>query len=216
MLVLPPEMQKPRAMKRILRLVVTSTVIAAWAAPARADDVATVCRKLQAAAAGVTSFVVQIQAAGTAGVSGNLTFVRPMRMKSELGIGLLSVESYLIDGTAYVHDANGWQKTKIDARQAPQQSANIADSMKPADVTLLPDRQEGGSDAGVFALETTAPAAAGPASERAPVRTVCSYDKSTYLLKSCANGVITMTYTRYNDAANSVVLPPEAKTAAAQ
>jgi hypothetical protein len=205
-------------MKRIFGLVATSAVWAAWAAPAQADDVAAVCRKLATAAAGVTSFVVQLEAAGTTGVSGTLTFVRPMKVKSELGVGGLSIESYLVNGTQYVHGADGWQKMKMDA-QLPQQSANLAEGLKPSNVTLLPDRQENGTEVGAFAVDTPLPQSPNFEPPRAdlaaspPQHVECTYDKSTYRLSVCSNDVMTMTYTHYNDPANTVVLPPEAKAA---
>jgi hypothetical protein len=213
MLVLPPEMQKRTAMKQIFGVAAAFAVVAAWAAPARADDVATICRKLGTAAAGVTSFVVQLAAAGTRGISGTLTFVRPMKVKSDLGVGGLSIESYLIDGIEYVHGADGWQKMSMNAAQSPQQSANIAEGLKPSNVTLLPDREQDGMDVGAFAVDTPLPEGADAASAPASQHVECTYDKSTYRLSACSSSGMTMTYTRYNDPANTVVLPPEARSA---
>jgi hypothetical protein len=214
-----PEMQKRRAMGKIFRLVVMTAAVMAWAAPARADDdVATICRELATAAAGVNSFVMQLDNMGTTGVKGSLTFVRPMKIKSVLSIGGQSIESYLIDGVAYVRGGTGWQKTKIDPGQTPQLSVNLADSLKPANVTLMPDRQENGTSVGVFAVNTPQPAAGGPTppagtappAPAAPMHTVCTYDKASYRLKTCTNSFMKMTYTRYDDPENIVSLPPEA------
>jgi hypothetical protein len=155
---------------------------------------------------------VQLDNMGTTGVKGSLTFVRPMKIKSVLSIGGQSIESYLIDGVAYVRGGTGWQKTKIDPGQSPQLSVNLADSLKPANVTLMPDRQENGMSVGVFAVDTPQPAAGGPTTPApaAPMHTVCTYDKGSYRLKTCTNSYMKMTYTRYDDPENIVSLPPEA------
>ncbi len=182
---------------------------------ARADDAETILlsAKLSSAAAGVSSFVVLMHLAGTTGVGGTMTFVRPMRVKTEFSVGAVKMESYLVDGKAYVHaPGGGWQVTSIDAVHADRQSVNIADSLKPAAVKLLPDRVEDGQQVGVVQIDPNV-AAAGPVAREMSQNLVCSYDKVSYRLKSCANQYMTMTYVKYNDPANVVVLPAEAQHA---
>ena len=218
MTVLVPEMQNGPPMSKRMRFVglACCMVLAALQvspALARADDPRALTTKLVAAAAGVNSFVVQMKVTGATGVSGSLTFVRPMRIKSEFTGDATSVETYFVDGTVYTHLPGGWQKTKIDGAHAPPQSVNIAEGLTAATVTVLPDRTEDGASVGLIEVETSVAPAGGLTAQAAGSRMVCSYDKTSYLLRVCTNGIMTMTYTKYNDPTNVVELPPEARSA---
>lgn len=187
---------------------------AAAPAPAGADDPQALTAKLVAAAAGVNSFVIHMQVTGAAGVSGSLTFVRPMRIKSEFTGDATSVETYFIDGTVYTHLPGGWEKMKIDSAHTSAQSVNIADGLASSVVTVLPDRTEDGASVGVIEVENPVAPAGGLTAQAAGSRMVCSYDKTSYRLRVCTNSIMTMTYAKYNDPANVVELPPEAKRSA--
>jgi hypothetical protein len=189
-------------------------VSSALAVPARADDPSTLTEKLGTAAAGVKSFVVEMRVTGTTGVNGTLTFVRPLNIKSDFSMGQMQIETYMVDGMVYMRaPAGGWQKMRIDAAASPALSANIADSLKASKVTVLPDRQEDGATVGVIAVDAKLPVVAGTLGQSGPQQIVCSYDKTSYLIRVCTSSLMTMTYTKYNDPANTVVLPPGAKDA---
>jgi hypothetical protein len=191
------------------------TALGAAAAPTGADDVAAITANLAAAAASINSFVLEMQVTGTTGVGGSMTFVRPMRMKSEFVIGAMAVQTYFVDDVFYMHlPSNGWQKTTLEASHLPPVSMNLADSLSRAKVTVLSDRQENGATVGVIRVDTQIPNSVGtPMMPSGPQHIVCSYDKQSFRLRICTNDIMTMTYTRYNDPRNSVVLPPDAKNA---
>jgi len=209
-------------MKPAIRVFSGLALAIALAGTARADDSALVTAKICSAAASVSSFVMQMSVTGTTGVSSRMTFVRPLRMKNVITFGTMSTESYLVDGIVYIHSPLiGWQKMSVGEAKAAAQSMNIADALKSAKVSYLPDRQEDGTDVGVFQVESQLPGMGGtllanrPASTAAPATQTmtCSFDKSTYRMRSCANSMMTMTYSNYNDPANVVELPAEAKNA---
>ncbi len=210
------EMQKPAQMRSFFRFVaVIATAVSAAVPAGAADDLGAVTASVASAAEAVQSFVVKTEVVGTTGVRGTITFVRPKRMKFAYSIGQMSIETYLVDGVVYIHAPQaGWRKMTLDSLQEQQQSVNIGDTIKSAKVTLLPDRQENGATMGAMQVETTLPTAAGPIAQSAGAQPlVCTYDKATYRISVCANNVVTMTYSNYNDPANIVVLPPEAKSA---
>jgi hypothetical protein len=196
-----------------LCLCVAAIGFAALTLPARADDLATVQAKMSAAAAGVTSFVVTLRVIGDSAASGSVTFVRPMNVKSEFASGQMSMEAYLVDGMVYVHlPEGGWQKSKAETAGPAEQYLNLAAGGS-ASAVLLPDREEDGATVGVFQMQAVLPGPLGPFGQPASQPIACSYDKTTYLIRSCRSASITLTYMKYNDPANTVVLPAAAKSA---
>jgi hypothetical protein len=181
-----------------------------WPSPVRADDdAATVAARLAAAAAGVRSFVVQLGTASRPNVT-TLTFVRPMQVKFTSTVDAGAGDGYLIDGMMYfTASAGGWSRTPLVAAHVPAESLDVGDLLRAAQIVLLPDR--GDPDGAVGMVRIVPKSTDAPGS--APVPTVCSYDKTTYLLASCVSGGVTTTYTKYNDPSNAVVLPREAKRA---
>jgi hypothetical protein len=192
------------------------------AGTARADDSSALTAKIASAASRLSSFVIRTSVLGTTGVSTRMTFVRPLRMKSLTTFGNLTIETYLVDGTVYMHSPMiGWRKMSVTQAKASAQSMNIADTLKSQKVTYLPDRQEDGVVVGAFQIESKLPAmnstlpAAGPPAATAPATqmTTCTFDKSTYRMQTCTNSLMTMTYSNFNDPANVVELPADAKDA---
>ena len=182
--------------------------------PAYADDAATIKAKIATAAAFVRSYVVLMQFTGTTGAGGTITIVRPGLLKSEMNVGHMTVETYLIGNTVYFNSpVAGWQKTTFDLQHLPQQALDIAAMIKKSQTTLLPDRQENGMTVGVINIETAVPATAAPIYQQGAANLICSYNKTSFLMQTCTNGLLTMQYTKYNDAANAVVLPDAAKHA---
>jgi hypothetical protein len=217
--------QEQARMASARRWIWAFAVTCALTGTARADDIPAVTAKLCAAAAEISSFVMQAQMKGTTGVTMRVTYVRPARLKTEMTMGTMSVQSYIVDGTAYVHTPMGWQKTTLDDAKSAVASMNLADLLKSTKVTYLPDRREDGLLVGVMQVAVPsplfgrpAPAAsnAGPAAPTpaaTPQVTTCSFDRTTYRMRNCSNDFMTMTYSNYNDPANIVDLPAEAKSA---
>ncbi len=218
-------MQNGASMRAIIGLA-AAAAFGISSAPARADDAAALAALFSAAADQVTSFVVEMRVNGTTGVGGSTTFVRPMRMKSEFAVGEIVVQTFLVDGVLYVHSpVAGWQKAPLDGTRLAQQSPNVADKLKQAKITPLSDRVENGITVGVVRMElpipmlgsglpgAKAPGTVAPNADPAG-QLLCTYDKATYRMRECSSAALTLTYTRYNDPANAVVLPPEAKAAA--
>jgi hypothetical protein len=73
-------------------------------------------------------------------------------------------------------------------------------------VTVLADRREGRAQVGAFSYVSAPPNAFVPANAQI---TICTYDKKTYLLKTCksatARSYFITTYGRWNDPQNIVV-----------
>jgi hypothetical protein len=203
---------------------VRAALVLALALPAAAaaDDRVAVTAKIAAAATGISSFVVDSTVNGTTGVTSQTTFVRPKMVKSVTTLGTMTVESYIVDDTVYVHWAiMGWQKMSLGQAQSSPAALNIAENIKSSKVKYLPDRQEDGTTVGAYTIEVPQPLAAstlpapGTASPApaAALTLTCTYDKSTYLARTCANDMMTLKYSKYNDPGNVVDLPPEAKNA---
>lgn len=209
-------------MTLFVRIVGILALSVAVSGPAAADESPALTAKICAAAAKITSFVGVSSVPGTTGVTSETTFVRPQKMKSVTTIGTLTVEAYLVDDTMYLHTPQvGWQKMALSQVSNSPLAIDIADRMKSSKVNYLPDRQEGGTTVGVYEVATplpstdsTLPAPGATAAPAAPQQTLtCTYDKTTYLTRTCGNAMMTITYTKYNDPANVVDLPPEAKNA---
>ncbi|MBD5654740.1 MAG: hypothetical protein IAI50_06115 [Candidatus Eremiobacteraeota bacterium] len=215
-------------MKIAIGLVAGLAITIGSAAAACADDLPDVTAKICSAAATVSSFVIRMSIAGTTGVDSQMTFVRPQRIKSVVTFGTISTETYIVDGTAYVHSPLlGWKKMSLDRVKTSAQAMDIASALKSTKVDYLPDRQENGTTVGVFEVASplagmTAAAPSTPAASTSATATTaasdvqpmtCMFDKSTYRVQGCANNMLTLTYTNYNDPANVVDLPADAKDA---
>ena len=209
-------------MKTASRFLAGFALATALAGTASADDLPAVTAQIRSASAALSSFVIEMSIAGTTGVSSRITYVRPQRMKDVVTLGTMSVESYFIDGTVYIHTPmNGWQKISADSAHTAAQSMNIADALKSAKVRYLPDRRENGVTVGVFQVDSKLPSMTSTlpgihpanAPTAAPQTTTCTFDKATHLLRTCSSSLVTMTYSNFNDPANVVELPPEAKNA---
>ena len=65
--------------------------------------------------------------------------------------------------------------------------------------TCCRTRRAGGKTWGQFATTS-----AGPQKDQ---RLVCTYDKKTYRINDCSNEGLTLTFSRYDDPANTVTIP---------
>jgi hypothetical protein len=169
-------------------------LLASLAAPARADDLATVRVKVAGAMQSAKSFVVTTTAA--TGFSVTMTFAAPDRYHSALAYGGGTRDVVLAGPVAYV-SADGGPYRKTDA--PPELIAAQAHFREVPVDQVLPDKSAGGKTWGQFATTS-----AGPQKDQ---RLICTYDKKTYRIGDCSNEGLTLTFSRYDDPANVVSIP---------
>ena len=169
--------------------------------------------KLAAAMSKVTSFRVQLSSA--AGVAGTFTFVflPQKRTKAVIAMGSNLNEMVSADGRTYVRMNGGdWQliATPPGGGFAELALKSVGD---PTKIQVLPDRVENGTTVGAFDATVPAPPGA-PAGIVLPPLS-CTYDKTTYLPRSCTFQTTTQTFEGWNDPANVVDVPVIASPAPA-
>jgi hypothetical protein len=149
-----------------------------------------------------------------------MTMVLPNQFKMETATGPTNVSTYSVgDGFTYMHmSPTSWLKMATPAAQVAAMTAQMTAMAKsnPSTVRVLPDRVEDGVTVGVYQSTGQIPATPMMAQSAPKETTVtCSYDKQTYLTKKCSDsaGQYLLTFSHYNDPANVIVLPPEAKSA---
>jgi hypothetical protein len=181
-------------MSRRLSSLALAAVLTGSALPAGAQDLATVRARVQGAMQGAKSFVVATSA--TTGFTVTMTFVAPDRYHSALVYGGTSRDVVLVGPVAYV-SADRKTYRKVDA--PPDVIAAQAQLRAVPVDEVLPDKMAGGVAYGQFATTS-----AGPQKDQ---RLICSYDKKTYRLTECSNEGLMLTFSRYDDPANVVVIP---------
>jgi hypothetical protein len=170
--------------------------LAAGAVPARADDdVVAVRAKIAAAMTAAKSFVVTTSAA--TGMTGSMTFVAPNLYHSALVFNRARRDVVLVGSTAYISDNDGQTYRKVGA--PPEVVAAQAELRAIPVDRLLPDKITAGKTWGQFATSSGGPEKDQPLT--------CSYDKTTYRIGQCSNPGLMMSFTRYDDPNNVVLVP---------
>jgi hypothetical protein len=175
-----------------------AALLAATAAPALADDVATVRTKIAAAMTAAKSFVVTTSAA--TGMTGSMTFVAPNLYHSAIVFNRTRRDVVLVGPTAYISDDDGQTYRKVDA--PPEVVAAQAELRAIPVDRLLPDKTAAGRTWGQFATSS-----GGPQKDQ---QLTCSYDKTSYRIAQCSNSGLMMSFTRYDDPNNVVTVPTAA------
>jgi len=210
-------------------LLVTALFLAAQ--PARADDVADLNAKLDAAAQSVTSMRMTMSSP-TGGVTETMTIANG-NAKVTLG----AIEVVVMGKTQWVRTGGGpWKASFVDLEQVRTMTApfRAASAASRTNLELLPDRIENGVAVGVF--RQVLPALNLPQMPKGfggPSTMTCSYDKLTYHPLSCTiqraaptdlpsdyptlliaviTAPVTMTYDRWNDPSLVVEAPDGAPT----
>ncbi len=206
-------------MKITIGMSVVIAVLLGGSFPARADDTAT-RQALKAASATIHSVVVELEMSPPGAALANMPksiymqmiMAAPDRAKMTLIAGSLRLETYQVDGIVYLHSQPGdsWRKVKYDAMHPPTQVLDLVRAAKNEQIAILPDSKEEGVTVGVVQISVQLPVPAGTASIGPPVTLTCNYDKGTYHFRSCANAMMSMTFTKYNDPSNTFELPAEA------
>lgn len=186
---------RPRhASPALIALLAGAAQLAAAAAPAAADDLATVNAKVGAAMHAAKSFVLTT---ATGGFSGAMTYVAPDRYRTSLAYNGTTYDVVVIGKDGYV-SANGSPYRKVDAPpEFLQTQVQLRDV--PVDA-VLPDTTVNGTVYGQFATTS-----AGPQHDQ---HLTCTYDKKTYRIARCANESLTIGFAKYDDPANAVAAPP--------
>ncbi len=200
-------------MRRFSAMIALAGVLAAAPAAAQEDRAslltaaglpAPVAEKIGAAMANVTSYRVRVTLTGSSGMDNTLT-VRPAQKRSkvvESSWGIVT-EMIFADGRGYrrVNDGD-WHVLDLPPRApgAPSPAKAFLDMTK---ITPLPDRVENGVTVGAYQMEMRFPAITPTES----VAFTCTYDKTTYLPRACANNTSTQTFEGWNDPANIIDIP---------
>jgi len=172
-----------------------ASLLAATAVPARADDVDTVRSKVAAAMTAAKSFVVTTSAA--TGMTGSMTFVAPNLYHSAVVYNRTRRDVILVGSTGFVSDDDGQTFRKFDP---PAEMVAAQAELRAIPVEhLLPDKTVGAKTWGQFATSS-----GGPEKDQ---QLTCTYDKTTFRIWQCSNPGLMMSFSRYDDPANVVVVP---------
>jgi len=167
--------------------------------------------KIAAAMAKVNSFRMQMSSRN--GMAGTVTVVVPAkRTKALVAMGPMTSEVVMADGRMYVRMNGGdWRvNDSLSGNFADQALKQLSD---PAKFHMLPDRVENGTTVGVYEIPPPMPPGAAPSTTATPI--TCTYDKTTYLPRSCTLQTMTQTFEGWNDPANVVEVPVVASPAPA-
>jgi hypothetical protein len=195
-------------MRALLCAVVTGALCAAPAAAATAPiDGNALGAKIVGAMSKVQSFRLEMSGPTGSGVAGTMTVeITPARRLRLVMAGNQSVsESISADGKLYSRlNGGGW--TVQDISPTVSSDPGLVQSMMDATrIRALADRSEDGLTLGVFAITLAPPVGAAPQAMQETM--TCTYDKTTFLPRTCANGYISEAFVGWNDAANAIVIP---------
>ena len=169
--------------------------------------------KLVAAMSKVRSFRVQLSSA--TGMAGTITIVLlpAKRTKAAIAMGTMMNEMVAADGRMYTRMNGGdWHVGDMPAGGGLTDSALKA-MTDPSRFRVLADRVENGTTVGVYEVTPLVPPGA-PAGFAIPPLS-CTYDKATYLPRTCEIQGFTQTFEGWNDPANVVDVPVVASPAPA-
>ncbi|MDQ6944279.1 MAG: hypothetical protein M3169_17415 [Candidatus Eremiobacteraeota bacterium] len=181
-------------------------------APAAATAPSPEAVKIAAAMAKVTSF--RIQLSSTNGMGGTITVLVPAkRTKAVVAMGPMMSETVSADGKMYAR-MNGADWRIMDVPPGGDFTAAALKSLNdPSKFRILPDRVENGRTLGVY--EMTPPPPPGASATTQMPSLTCTYDKTTYLPRTCSFQTMTQTFEGWNDPANVVDVPVVASPAPA-
>jgi hypothetical protein len=159
--------------------------------------------KIVAAMAKMNSFRVQLSS--TNGMGGTITVVVPAkRTKAVIAMGPMMTEMVSADGHTYSR-VNGADWRVVDLPGGSFADVALRSLADPARFRSLPDRAENGTTVGAYEMIPALPPGL-PASTQLPPVT-CTYDKTTYLPRTCTVQTMTQTFEGWNDPANVVDVP---------
>lgn len=191
-------------MRRFSALVALACVVAAVPAGAQ-EERAALAGKIDTAVAQATSYRVRVTSA--AGRGSIWTMVRAQKRTKVVDtdpVWGVVTEMIFADGRGYTRTGGEWRVLQPRNRPAgePSPAQTFLNMVK---ITPLPDRVENGVTVGAYQMDMHPPTVT-PSMEM-PVTFTCTYDKATYLPRSCRNDVVTETFEGWNDPANVVDVP---------
>ncbi len=172
-----------------------AALLAATAVPAQADDVDTVRARVAAAMTAAKSFIVTTSAA--TGMTGSMTFVAPNLYHSAVVYNRTRRDVILVGSTGYVSEDDGqtYHKFEPPAEMVAGQAELRAIPVE----RLLPDKTAGGKTWGQFTTSS-----GGPEKDQ---QLTCTYDKTSFRIGQCSNPGLMMSFSRYDDPSNVVIVP---------
>ncbi|HTW85768.1 MAG TPA: hypothetical protein VMD91_16985 [Candidatus Sulfotelmatobacter sp.] len=179
---------------------------AARAATAPANDPSGLGARIVGALAKVQSFRLEMSGPTGSGVAGTMTVEVPTkRMRLIMAGGTVVSESISADGKVYTRMNGGAWSVHDLAPDASSDPGMVQSMLDATHIRALPDRTEDGKVLGVYQITLAPPVGTTPQSIQAAM--TCTYDKATYLPRTCANGFISEAFTGWNDPANTIVVP---------
>jgi hypothetical protein len=168
--------------------------------------------KIAAAMSKITSFRMQLSS--TAGMGGTIVVLVPQkRTKATVAMGPMVNDVVMADGKMYTR-MNGGDWRVVDAPVGGGfGDAALKKMVDPASIRVLPDRVENGTTVGVYEMMPPLPPGAPATTVIVPMS--CTYDKTTYLPRTCTFQTMTQTFEGWNDPANTVDVPVLASPAPA-
>jgi hypothetical protein len=167
--------------------------------------------KIVAAMAKMNSFRVQLSS--TNGMGGTITVVVPTkRTKAVVAMGPMMTEMVSADGQMYAR-MNGADWRVVNSPGGSFADVALKSLADPSRFRILPDRVENGTTVGAYELIPALPPGASANMQLPPV--TCTYDKTTYLPRTCTAQSMTQTFEGWNDPANVVDVPVVASPAPA-
>jgi hypothetical protein len=163
--------------------------------------------KIVSALSKVQSFRAQMSS--PSGVAGTITFVMlpARRTKAVVAFGSMLNEMVAADGQMYTRTNGGdWTVAALPANGGGLTPDAAMKSMTDATrFRMLPDRVENGTTVGAYEMSISVPPGAPAGTVLPPLS--CTYDKTTYLPRTCTIQTMTQTFEGWNDPANVVEIP---------
>ena len=168
--------------------------------------------KIAAAMNKVTSFRMRLSS--TAGMGGTVVVLIPQkRSKATIAMGPMVNDVVMADGRMYARLNGGDWHVSDPPAGGGLAEASLKKMVDPANIRILPDRVENGTTVGVYEMTPSLPPGAPASMATTPM--TCTYDKTTYLPRTCTFQTMTQTFEGWNDPANTIDVPVVASPAPA-
>jgi len=171
--------------------------------------------KIAAAMSKINSF--RIQLSSTQGMGGTIVVLIPQkRTKATIAMGPMMNEVVMADGRMYGRMNGGdWHVSDVPAGGGNFSDAALKKMVDPASIRILPDRVENGTTVGVYEMTPPVPPGANATAAASMPPMTCTYDKTTYLPRTCTFQTMTQAFEGWNDPANTIDVPVVASPAPA-
>jgi hypothetical protein len=174
-------------------------------APSAAAAPSPEAAKIAAAMTKIQSFRIQISS--TNGMGGTITVLVPAkRSKAVVAMGQMVAETVTSDAKTYSRVNGGdWHLVDMPSVAGFAAASGLNPFIDPSKFHILADRVENGTTLGVYEMIPPMPPGTPASMAATPMR--CTYDKTTYLPRTCTFQTMTQTFEGWNDPANVVDVP---------